>query len=54
MVSIQIGVSTWNKSFLLLDIDNDEEVGRVVGEAVGYIVHKLIEYREQGKKEVKE
>ena len=50
MVDIQIQVGSWGKPFIVIDPDDDEEVGRVVGAAVGYMLHILGDYKGQPKK----
>ena len=52
MIDIQVGVGAWNKKFIVLDPDDDEEVGRAVGAVVGWMLHILAGYRGQPKKEV--
>ena len=50
MIDIQIQVGSWGKPFIVLDPDDDEEVGRVVGAVVGYMLHVLGDYKGQPKK----
>ena len=54
MIDIQVGVGVWNKPFVVLDPEDDEEVGRAVGAVVGWMLHILADYRAQGNKEVKQ
>lgn len=53
MIDIQVGVDVWNKPFVVLDPEDNEEVGRVMGAIVGWMLHILGDYKGQGKKEVK-
>ena len=52
MIDIQVGVGVWNKPFIVLDPEDDEEVGRAVGAVVGWMLHILGDYKRQGEKRV--
>ena len=41
MIRIQVQVGSWSKLFVVLHPKDEEEVGRVVGAVVGYMLHIL-------------
>jgi len=54
MIDIQVGVGVWNKPFVVVNPNDDEEVGRVMGAIVGWMLHIIGDYKIQGMKEVKQ
>ena len=53
MINIQVGVGILNKPFILIDPDDDEEVGEVVGAVIGWMLRRIGEDKRQEEKEVK-
>ena len=54
MIDIQVEVCVWHKPFILLDPEDDEEVGRVIGAVVGWMLHIIGDYKRQGEKVVRQ
>ena len=49
-IEIKVSVGIWDKDITVFDVDDDDEVGRAIGEAVGFMVKKMSEKKGLGSK----